>query len=151
MQDHWSHDIRDPEAFVSRIVALRGGELDFHQRERLQQFLLIALWELSLVFEPGGIRFSTYAGNTLPRRITDWRRSPEEGGRTKWQFKDRIYERPRVHVSSLDQLEPALPEVGVEAALPSDPALLRILRPRGGKGARQDEGVGGAGTRSVAA
>ena len=79
MSDHWSHDIRDPEAFVARIVTRSGGDLDYHQRERLHQFLLIELWQLSLTYRHGDPRFpsnfSGHAGGVLPRRVIDWRRS----------------------------------------------------------------------------
>ena len=86
LQGAWSHDIRDPVAFVSHIVSRSSVELDYHRRERLHQFLLITLWEISRDFRPGGVLFSTYAGNILPRRIIDWQRTPEEGGRTSWTF-----------------------------------------------------------------
>lgn len=100
------HDIRDCEAFVASITNRSRRTLDHHQRERLHQFLLIALWKLSLTYRRGDPRFpsnfSGYAGDILPQRIIDWERSPEEGGRTRWQFADRTYERSRPVFSSLD-------------------------------------------------
>lgn len=153
-EQHWSHDIRDPAAFVARIVTRNGGDLDHHQRERLHQFLLIALWELSLTYDRGDPRFpsnfSGHAGSILPRRVVDWRRSPEEGGRTRWQFAGHTYERPRIRVDSLDRLEPAHTQVGVEDPLPSDPALQRILGEGSSSGARQNSGVARDGARRAA-
>jgi hypothetical protein len=91
----WSHDIRDPAAFVGEVIRRAGGELDHGQRERLHQFLLITLWELSLDYRANGqpSNFSGHAGRILPQRVTDWRRSNEEGGRTKWVFAERVYVR----------------------------------------------------------
>jgi hypothetical protein len=91
----WSHDIKDPEAFVGRVIERSRLELDHARTERLHQFLLIALWELSLNYQSNGkpACFSNIAYRILPKRIIDWERSPEEGGRTRWQFADRTYER----------------------------------------------------------
>jgi hypothetical protein len=97
------HDVRDADAFVSSVIARSAGRLSYDERERLVQFLRIEIWRLAERYEPGGITFSTYAGRTLPRRITDWRRTPEEGGRTFWSFGNgRTYERERPKVVSLD-------------------------------------------------
>ena len=65
----------------------------FTNREDLHSWLVATAWQLSLEFEPGrsSVSFSTYATTILKRRITDWQRSKY---RTKWQFKDRTYERP---------------------------------------------------------
>jgi hypothetical protein len=44
--------------------------------------LLVECWQLSLSYQAGGISFSTYAGNTLRRRVVDWQRATV--GRTRW-------------------------------------------------------------------
>jgi hypothetical protein len=57
--------------------------------------------------------FGCFATLTLRRRLVDWQRS--KFGRTKWQFKDRVYERPRVELVPFDdsarrRLEQSQPE-----------------------------------------
>jgi DNA-directed RNA polymerase specialized sigma24 family protein len=94
------HDVDNAEGFVSAIVARSGLQLDHHDREDLCQYCLLVCWQLSLRFEPGGITFSTWAGVTIRKRINDWQR--QRYGRTKWTFKDRVYERPRTELVSLD-------------------------------------------------
>lgn len=123
MQQHWSHDIRDPEAFVGRIVEQRGGDLNPHQRERLHQFLLIALWELSRGYNntDGWSSFSGYAGSILPRRVTDFHRSPEEGGRTKWHFSNGTHR-------NLERVIPALVSLD-DPVGGADPGIARDVTP----------------------
>jgi DNA-directed RNA polymerase specialized sigma24 family protein len=94
------HDVDDAEHFVSAIASRSGLTLSFHDRQELEQELLVECWRLSERFQPGGVSFSTYAGSTLRLRVVDFVR--KRNGRTKWQFKDRVYERPRVEVVSLD-------------------------------------------------
>jgi DNA-directed RNA polymerase specialized sigma24 family protein len=134
-------DIDDAARFVGAIATRTTFRLTFHDREDLEQFLLVELWRLSERYEPGGISFSTLAGTTLRRRLVDWQRS--RFGRTKWQFADHVYERPRVELVSLDDPErdplgPSLAGRGVDNAEPGLAADLRSLqararRPRGRK------------------
>jgi Sigma-70 region 2 len=103
-------DIDDCVAFVATIVNRSGLELSWSDREDLEQNLLVVAWEISLKFEAGrGVKFSTYAGNTLRRRVVDWQRG--KLGRSKWQFRKpdgsiRTYERqPPSFVSIDDQFD----------------------------------------------
>jgi hypothetical protein len=96
------HDVDDGVAFVAAITNRTGLELSWSEREDLEAYLVSTLWEISLVYEPGRIRkgFSTWAGIVLRRRVVDWQRA--KGGRTKWQFKDRVYERQLPSFVSID-------------------------------------------------
>jgi hypothetical protein len=136
--------IDDAEAFCWKVIANSNRDLDSGQRERLHQFLLIELWSLSKQYRPGNVTFSTVAGNTLPKRIVDWERSAEEGGRLKWQFADRTYERELPLVVSFD---PELDRVGgarpLHRGLPgADPGaddLARLVGARGSTRARHKQ------------
>jgi hypothetical protein len=98
------HDVEDVERFCAAIVQRSRFNLGHYEHEDLTSYLIEECWQLSLRFEPGGIRFSTYAGNTLGKRCHDWFRT--HNGRTKWAFKDRVYERPpRPQFISLDHPE----------------------------------------------
>jgi hypothetical protein len=96
------HGIDDVEAFTAGIVQHSHFELSFHDRQELHAHLISECWRLSLVYRPGIIRggFSLWAGTTLRKRLIDWER--QRFGRTKWQFSDRTYERPRTEIVSLD-------------------------------------------------
>jgi hypothetical protein len=94
------HDIRDVESFTARIVERTGLRLSVDDREQLHVYLIEECWELSTRFQPSRISFSSYAGTNLRLRAVDWQR--ERFGRTRWVFKDRVYERPRVELVSLD-------------------------------------------------
>jgi hypothetical protein len=147
-EDHWSHDIRDPVAFCAQYAKQR--DLDYHQRERLVQFLLIALWQLANVYRPGGtITFSTFAGHKLPGRIIDWERSAEEGGRTKWVFSSYTYERT---LPEFTEYRPEEADTGramdTEGSDLQD--LLGLDRARDRRLSRRDDEVGPA-TKSKAA
>jgi DNA-directed RNA polymerase specialized sigma24 family protein len=127
------HDVDDAERLCAAIVAKSRLELSWHDREDAVQYLLGECWRISVSFNPSGIRFSTYAYQTLSRRRIDWQRS--RFGRTKWQFADRTYERPHVDLVSLD--DPERDRLGATIATgPSDPAadsdadLVGLLRER---------------------
>ena len=106
-------DIDDAARFCSAIVTRSGLALTHHDREDLEQALLVVAWEISGKFEPGrGVCFSTYAGNTLRLRVIDWQRA--KFGRTRWtnpnRLRDghglgRVYERPRREFVSFDDAE----------------------------------------------
>lgn len=150
---HWSHDIQDPSLFVGKVISRSHLDLDQQRRERLHQFLLIALWELSLVYCANGkpSSFSSHAGNILPKRIIDWERTPEEGGRTRWQFSDRVYERELPALVPLDDRpdEPVHVEP-LDASAYSDSAARRVLRERRSELAGRDIEVGAATSRAAA-
>jgi hypothetical protein len=97
-------DIRDVESFTGRIVERTSGRLSVEDREELHVYLIAECWELSTRFQPGRISFSSYAGTNLRLRVVDWQR--QRFGRNRWVFKDRVYERPRVELVSLDSLDP---------------------------------------------
>jgi hypothetical protein len=99
-------DIRDVESFTGRIVERTSGRLSVEDREELHVYLIAECWELSTRFQPGRISFSSYAGTNLRLRVVDWTRG--RFGRTRWVFKDRVYERPRVEIVSLDADDPEL-------------------------------------------
>lgn len=164
--EHWSYDIKDPDAFVAKITVRHGGSLTYHQRERLHQFLLIALWELSKTYRPNGRKpnFSGHAGTILPRRVTDWRRTAEEGGRTRWQFRDSVHERVIPTFVSIDDVEggrggtrshvrwlgAAEHEGFVDGPEPGAADFLGVLRARSGQDARPANEVGAGKARRVA-
>lgn len=101
------HDVRDAEAFASAVIDRSNLSLRWHEREDLLAYLLATAWELSLAFDPGrGASFSAFAGAALRRHVVDWQR--KRFGRTVWKFRDRVHERPRTVVVSLD--EPGLVE-----------------------------------------
>lgn len=120
------HDIADVEAFTHALT--RRLDLPWHQHEDLQAWLIETCWELSLDYTPGGISFSTYAGTTLRRRITDWERHTR--GRTRWQFKDRTYERQLPTITPLDPDDPHPAPTG-DPATDSSTDLARLLRAPG--------------------
>ncbi len=97
------HDVADAEALAASIVYGSGLELSYHDAEDLHAYLVATAWQLSLVYEPGGISFSSWAGTTLRRRLVDWQR--QRFGRTRWQFAGRSYERARPQLVSLDDPE----------------------------------------------
>jgi DNA-directed RNA polymerase specialized sigma24 family protein len=102
------HDIDDAVRFCAAIVAKSNLRLSYHDNEDLRQYLVTELWRLSERYEPGGISFSTLARTTLRKRLVDWRR--KQYGRRRWQFTDRVYERPSVELVSLD--DPGLDRLG---------------------------------------
>jgi hypothetical protein len=110
-------DVDDAARFCSAIVTRSGLALSHHDREDLQQHLFIQIWELSLRYDSGDPkfppRFSVYATNLLRLRIVDWQRA--KLGRSRWTFHDRVYERERPQLVSLDVNDAG--DDGVESAL----------------------------------
>lgn len=95
------HDVRDAEAFCARLIPNQWrDQLEPHDEEDLLAYLVETCWELSLTYRPGHIAFSTLAGTTLRRRLTDWLRN--RSGRTVWKFADYTYEREAITVLSAD-------------------------------------------------
>jgi len=125
-------DIDDAERFVAAIVSRSGFSLSFHDREDLEQHLLVEAWRLSLVYTAGGISFSTFAGNTLRHRVVDWERARH--GRTVWKFRDRVHIRPRPELvpldSERDRVEQALAERAGDREADRDADYRRLLAER---------------------
>src|SRR4051794_31232370 len=95
------HDIRDVEAFCERAIQRSGiTEFGYLDREDLLAELVCFCWEIESVFDPDRASFSTYATHRLRRFIVDWKRS---GYRTRWVFKDRVYERPKPELVSYEE------------------------------------------------
>ena len=133
LQTTWRlHDVRDVEALVldeiRRSPHVHG--LAPHDLDDLIAWLLEHAWRTSNAYDPArGTRFSTMLVPVVRRRIVDWHRSRY---RTVWKFRDRVYERPRPRLVSLD--DPGLGEsLGSRAGDLEDgcdPALARVLNPR---------------------
>jgi hypothetical protein len=99
---------------------------------------------LNLLPRAGGLSFSTLAGTTLRLRVVDWKR--RHHGRTRWQFSDRVYERERPQLVSLDTDDPdgapLASILGTRAGDPAadcDPDLERLLGTRDSSRARDYE------------
>ena len=126
--------IEDVEAFTGRIVERSGLRLSTDDREQLHVYLIEECWELSLKRNPERGAFSVWVGYALRRRAVDWQRT--RFGRTRWVFKDRIYERPRVELVSLDadggdsELDGPLRGRPLAATADRAPDLARALRGR---------------------
>jgi hypothetical protein len=138
------YDVDDAEGFCAQLAGRAGLELSYHEREDLLAFLISTCWQLSTKYEPGGMAFSTYATYTLKLRIVDWQRAKK--GRSKWQFKDSTYERPRAHLVSLDALDSdgdLLGDTLTGSSLDDDERRLsdelRALRARGRRPGRRDD------------
>src|SRR5215218_119677 len=96
------HDIEDVERFCAALLERDRCRLEHYEREDLLVYLVEECWRFSLKFRPGRGRFSVWVYGSLRRRVVDWER--QRYGRTVWKFKDRVYERPRVELVSLDDV-----------------------------------------------
>lgn len=138
------HDVDDVFALAGSVIAKSGLELRWHERDDLEAWRVGTAWELSLSFEPGGIAFSTFAGAILRRRVVDWQR--QRLGRTRWAFRDRVYERPRPELVSFDserdRLDETLASSDGDPAADRGPDLERLLRPGDSARARDLEALG---------
>lgn len=143
------HDIRDVEAFCNDIIHRRHLQLTPHQHEDLLAYLIEETWELSTRYQPGGITFSTWAGNTLRRRLVDHIRTRD--GRTIWRFATHTYERPRPTIISLDtELGHPQRHQHLDDPAPSDTDLDRVLRTRTGTPPPPTRPLGNRPTRRAA-
>lgn len=126
------HDIQDVEAFTATILQRNRRTTATEDHEDIHAWLIETCWELSLIYRPDNatVRFSTYARTTLTYRLTDYIRT--RNGRTRWQFKDRTYERPRPTLISLDdpELEHAHQRRTMDPPERSDPSFVRALYSR---------------------
>jgi hypothetical protein len=138
------HDVDDAAGFVAAIVTRSGLTLSFHDREDLEQYLLVECWRLSLVYTAGGISFSTYAGNTLRHRCVDWER--KRRGRTVWRFRSRVHTRSLPQLvpldSDRDRVEQALAEGDRDREADRDADYRRLLAERDRALARDLEALG---------
>jgi hypothetical protein len=141
------HDVVDAERFCASVVTRSGLQLSYHDREDLHAWLVSECWLLSLRFQPGGISFSTYAGNTLRRRAIDWQR--QRFGRRTWRFKNSVYERPRVELVSLDaddserdRLESTVAGSGLDSGASGFAAGMRALDKRSSRPGRRETWLG---------
>jgi DNA-directed RNA polymerase specialized sigma24 family protein len=106
------HDVNDASGLCWRVVGESGLRLSWHEREDLHAWLLVAIWELSLRYDPERRRasFSTFATRGLRRSVVDWLRATR--GRTVWKFRGRVHERKLPEFIALDDrlvdFEPAL-------------------------------------------
>ena len=125
------HDVRDATAFVAAIAVKSPLRLEWHDDADLREYLLGELWILSTRYDAtaSSISFATLAGNTLRLRVVDWTR--QRFGRSRWQFRGHVYERPRPELISADDV------VGVDLLERALAALDGDLAPGG------DEAVGG--------
>jgi hypothetical protein len=96
------HEVTDVEAVCASTLNRSGLQLSHADREDCLAFLLETAWKLSLAYDAGGreSRFGVYLSRKLNQRLVDWQRS--RNGRTRWQFKDRTYERKLPELVSLD-------------------------------------------------
>ena len=120
------HDVRDVEGFCVRIIRGSSVDLDADRYEDLLTYLIETAWELSKIEPRQWDRsFSGWAHPLLRLRVVDWQRSKY---RTKWQFKDRTYERPiPVFVSVDDRLGDAYPYELVDVTPDRSTDLMRVL------------------------
>ena len=136
--------IPDVERFTARILRSSGLELSRQDREELHVYLIETAWELSLKHDPERGAFSTWVGYALRRRVVDWQRKRY---RTRWVSRDRVYERPRVELVSLDhcghdRLEAALAAQPGDREADSGSALGGLLEDRDRQRARDLDALG---------
>jgi len=95
------HDVEDTQLLVRRVVARSGFKLSYHDREDVEQYLMFEAVLLARDFQPGRINkgFGCYCTVALKRKLIDFQR---QRYRTRWKFKDRVYERPRPQFIEFD-------------------------------------------------
>ena len=152
LNQRWSvHDVSDVEALLARALTRSryANELRADERDDLVTYLFEFAWKLSQKFDPGRGSFATFLFSCSGRAIADYHRSRY---RTKWVFRDRVYERPRPELVSLDDLidrDLLGGSLGTGPGAPADgwsPDLGRLLGARDSSRARDANtlGLGGA-------
>jgi hypothetical protein len=137
------HEIEDVEAYCACILQRSALELSQQEQEDALAYLIATTWELSLRYRPGIIHkgFSTWAGITLRQRISDWHR--QSGGRTKWTFHDRIYERTLPQFVPLDDRQDEPDTLSsVDVGRDSESPLEWIVRERDSEGTGRVDTLG---------
>jgi DNA-directed RNA polymerase specialized sigma24 family protein len=102
LTQRWSlHDVGDVEALLIRAVSRSryADGLRPDERDDLVTYLFEFAWKLSQKFDPERGSFAVFLYGAAQRRIIDWHRSRY---RTRWAFKDRVYERKLPEFVSLD-------------------------------------------------
>lgn len=134
------HDIRDVEAYGRRLIQRsRVPELNYHEYEELLSWIIAKAWELTDKYDAGKGSFSNFCGVRI--RVADWER--ERNGRTKWQFADRTYERPRPQFVPLDDRpEQADPSAEMDGSTHRLAAELRLYGAGDSAKPGRDEGLG---------
>ena len=98
------HDVADVEKLARKVVdnwlRTHGAALQADDRNDFVAFLVAEIWRVSLIYEPRGTSFATFAYRHSQLRAVDWMRS--RFGRSRWQFADGSYERDRTVPLSLD-------------------------------------------------
>jgi len=147
--------VRDVEALCWSVVDRSRLKLNHHDRADLTTYLIETCWVLSERFEPGGIKFSTFATNTLRFRLVDWQRS--RNGRTKWSFAGFTYERVQPQLVSLDaddslsdRLGSSLAGSGLDDGEPRLSDELRALDKRSSRPGRREDWLGDEAAQRVA-
>lgn len=142
-------DIADLEAFCERAIQRSGiTEFGYLDHDDLLAELVAFCWELSADYDPDRSKFSTYAGNCVYTFIVNWKRSQF---RTRWVFKDRIYERPRPVFVGLDHRpDEADASQSLDFAASGLSDLLGLQRTRGGGTTRRDDELRQAPAREAA-
>lgn len=119
------------------------ADLSHHEREDLLAYLIAECWELSERFDPERFSkgFDAYAYITLKKRAVGWDQRIRRR-RLKWQFADRTYERPAVHVDSIDRMGQALIEGEANGPDDSLADLVGVFREGGSAKPRQNHSRG---------
>ena len=139
------HDIRDVEAFTASILAKAGIGRSHPDHEDRHAFLIAECWILSTRYNGSqGSRFSAWAKWKLGLALIDRHRQVE--GRTRWQFSDRTYERPRPVLVPLDPDR----TVTVDPEMGGLSDLMRLLRTGSSESTRPDAEVGAGQARLAA-
>lgn len=141
----------DAEPFCRWIFRRSRLEFSYHDEEEAISFLIEECWQLSLGYQHGinAKCFSNYATGLLKHRLTDWQR--KRFGRTKWQFADRTYERPRpVHIPLDDRPDTTDPSLELDASVYSLADLLGLQRERDRGVSPAVDGMGKAPSREAA-
>lgn len=124
------------------VIKRSALQLAYHEQEDLLSYLVEEAWLFSVRYDQGRRAIGNGFGGSLKialrNKVVDWQR--QRNGRTKWQFKDRVYERViPVFVPLEDRGD------GVDHSQLGDldsgglSDLLGLQRARGGKGARSTE------------
>jgi DNA-directed RNA polymerase specialized sigma24 family protein len=115
------HDVEDGAAFVSSIVQRSGVVLSFHDRQDLEQHLLVFAWTLSEKYDPARGTFSNYLYRCASLQVLQWQR--KRFGRTVWKFKNKVHVRKLPEFVSYDAERDSLGEAF--RTVGGDPATVR--------------------------